>query len=320
MDYNKHYTLLIERAKNRKMDGYFEKHHVIPRCLGGNDSKDNLVALTPEEHYLAHQMLVKIYPNNHKLIKAAVMMTTHNSYHRVNNKIFGWLRRKLSESMSGDNSPARLYPEIFKEAANKRIGQKRSEDTKRNLSNALKGKSFTESHLLNLRVAAQRRKKPLDGIKVYMYDDTGAFEMVFDSCYEAAKHLNTTTGMIKGVLNGSNQHIRNKRLFNDDKGSLIEPLIKTNSSKGIPKTEEHIINQKKVLGIKHTCVHCGFTSSKSAINRYHNDRCKHNLSSTYVHRQPILKSLKCPYCNKEGKGSVMYRHHFDNCKIKGIKK
>ena len=60
MNYQKIYNKLINRAKNRNIMGYVEKHHIIPKCLGGEDCKTNLVNLTPEEHYLAHQLLVKI--------------------------------------------------------------------------------------------------------------------------------------------------------------------------------------------------------------------------------------------------------------------
>jgi len=102
MNYNKIYFSLIEKAKNRVLEGYVEKHHIIPKCLGGSDSIDNLVVLTPEEHFLAHLLLLKIYPNNTKLIYAAAMMTVHNSNYRMNNKLFGWLKRKKNIQASID--------------------------------------------------------------------------------------------------------------------------------------------------------------------------------------------------------------------------
>jgi hypothetical protein len=61
--------------------------------MGGNNSKDNLVYLTAEEHYVAHQLLVKIYPDNHKLIYAANMMCTNSPTGKRSNKLYGWLRK-----------------------------------------------------------------------------------------------------------------------------------------------------------------------------------------------------------------------------------
>ena len=96
MDYTKHYNKLIERANDRNLNVYTESHHIIPRCMGGSDSNDNLVILTPEEHYVAHQLLVKMYPYNHSILKAATMMVPN----RPSNKMYGWLRRRLSATMS----------------------------------------------------------------------------------------------------------------------------------------------------------------------------------------------------------------------------
>lgn len=100
MNYQLHYNRLIERAKTRQLDCYVERHHIIPRCMGGTDSKDNLVKLTPEEHFLAHQLLVKIYPNNNKLVFAATCMSRNSNGKRTDNKLYGWIRRRLSKAVS----------------------------------------------------------------------------------------------------------------------------------------------------------------------------------------------------------------------------
>lgn len=96
MDYQKHYNLLCERAKNRTITDYTERHHIVPKCLGGSNDKENLVFLTPEEHYVAHQLLTKIYPNHRGLVWAAIQMTGHSKTEQRNNKLYGWLRRKYS--------------------------------------------------------------------------------------------------------------------------------------------------------------------------------------------------------------------------------
>ena len=107
MDYLKHYNLLMSKAQNRILDEYVESHHIIPRCMGGTDDINNLVDLTPEEHYLAHQLLVKMYPEHTGLAFAANMMCTN----RPSNKVYGWIRRRISHNMKGDNNPMRKYPD-----------------------------------------------------------------------------------------------------------------------------------------------------------------------------------------------------------------
>lgn len=75
MDYQKAYDDLICAAKARVLScDYKETHHVIPRCLGGNNSKENLVDLTLREHFVAHKLLTKIYPTHPKIHAAFTMM------------------------------------------------------------------------------------------------------------------------------------------------------------------------------------------------------------------------------------------------------
>ena len=100
MNYTKIYDQLISKARNRTLTGYKESHHIVPRCMGGSDSKDNLVDLTPEEHYLAHQVLVRMYPEDRKLVYAANAMIRG----RPTNKMYGWLKRRFSETISENQS------------------------------------------------------------------------------------------------------------------------------------------------------------------------------------------------------------------------
>lgn len=100
MNYQKHYDALIDRARNREQTGYTEKHHVVPRCLNGTDDDANLVRLTASEHFVAHQLLVKIYPDNHKLVYALnAMLRCGPGQHRTN-KRYSWIKRTLAHTYS----------------------------------------------------------------------------------------------------------------------------------------------------------------------------------------------------------------------------
>ena len=63
--YTKYYTQLVESRKqlNRQFSTGcgLEKHHIIPKSLGGTDNKNNIVVFTPREHCLAHMLLAKMY-------------------------------------------------------------------------------------------------------------------------------------------------------------------------------------------------------------------------------------------------------------------
>jgi len=109
MNYTKLYNKLIQKAKNEQQlgkrvkhkDEYFESHHVIPRCLNGLDDLLNLVLLTAREHFLAHWILTKIYPTNHKLVYAfncfcrtGCNHENHTRLFRPKSKLYKYAREK----------------------------------------------------------------------------------------------------------------------------------------------------------------------------------------------------------------------------------
>jgi hypothetical protein len=123
MDYNKIYYSIITNAKNRIItDGYYEKHHIIPRSLGGDNSKENIVGLTAREHYICHLLLTKMYIENttewYKMIKAFGMMLwcrgsdqerfiTNRDYERY--KIYFSKSMSISQSKENNNQYGTIW-------------------------------------------------------------------------------------------------------------------------------------------------------------------------------------------------------------------
>jgi hypothetical protein len=66
--YTKIYFSIIEKRKNSNSltDVNYEKHHIIPKSLGGNNKKDNLISLTVKEHFICHLLLTKMTEGNNK--------------------------------------------------------------------------------------------------------------------------------------------------------------------------------------------------------------------------------------------------------------
>lgn len=85
MNYQKIYDQIIDRARNRELNCYKEKHHIIPKCMGGNNNKNNLINLTAREHFISHQLLCKIYPENAKLAFALWRMCNKGSKNQERN-------------------------------------------------------------------------------------------------------------------------------------------------------------------------------------------------------------------------------------------
>jgi ribosomal protein L37AE/L43A len=105
MNYTQIYDNLINSRKllnrTKKDETYYELHHIIPKCMGGANFKDNLVLLTPKEHLLAHLLLERIYKDtkyNKKLLFAIWIMITNNGNHNYKCSIRTYEKTRISIS------------------------------------------------------------------------------------------------------------------------------------------------------------------------------------------------------------------------------
>lgn len=172
--WKRHYDLLIEKAKNTNYgDSYTEQHHIVPKCLGGSNSKNNIVRLSAREHYVAHQLLAKIYPQHPGLISACIIMCTDKDGNRINNKTYSWLRTKLAETMRNLRlgKTKENCESTARGAAKKRGRTKQTHQYIANMANAKRGITKKENPKLSnggLSTAKKikgQTKETLDSIK-----------------------------------------------------------------------------------------------------------------------------------------------------------
>ncbi len=115
MNYSIIHDRIIDNARNRAISKqvYSEKHHVLPKCMGGGNDKTNIVALFPKEHYIIHHLLTKMYPNNRKLLFAFTMLVMKTDKHD-RNYITARMYEKCSE----------LKRQLFEGESNPNFGNK----------------------------------------------------------------------------------------------------------------------------------------------------------------------------------------------------
>lgn len=165
--YEKVYNDLMNSRKSRgldksKLDYYTEKHHIVPKCMGGTNKEDNFVLLTMREHILAHYILTRIYPDNLKIIRASSAMLVKNKY-RHNTST------KLAESIREN------YTKHSKDFSKEQLGKVFSDEHKKNLSNAFKGRKLTD-----------KTKQKLD--KSRFKEKISAEGKIFESINECARY------------------------------------------------------------------------------------------------------------------------------------
>lgn len=98
MDWAAHYTRLVSRARERNLPGYSERHHIVPKCMGGGDSASNIVRLTAREHFIAHKLLVRMHPDVRGVWLALIAMGRMSEY---KSRIFSSERAKAAEMRKG---------------------------------------------------------------------------------------------------------------------------------------------------------------------------------------------------------------------------
>lgn len=109
--YKKIYESLVCRAKSRPLENevYYENHHIIPRSMGGDDSNDNMVMLTPREHFLCHLLLTKFLTgqDKHKMIWALHRMAFSKKY-KITSRLYEYVRiqhiNNLKENHPSNNA------------------------------------------------------------------------------------------------------------------------------------------------------------------------------------------------------------------------
>jgi len=279
--YTKWYYQIINHAKSRniltkvqakKILGYPELHHIIPKCLGGLDDQENIVFLTGKEHLICHLLLTKMHlgKDKNKMVHAAWAMTTlENEYqqrYKINSRIYEIVRKQYADIKSKQllGKPGRKHStETKKKISEFRLGKKTrpmSEESKKKLSESLKGKNLGKKRTPEQRQAQSEKQKGRAG----------------------TKHTVETKQKLKEINLG-------KKL-----GPMSEKHKKSISDalKGIPKNRESVEKQRqKILGRvqtnqertnylkameegKQTCLYCGKKTTKGNYIRWHGDNCK----------------------------------------------
>lgn len=158
--YTKWYDNIIKKSMLcETLNGYTEKHHIIPKSLDGGNEKSNIAVLTAREHFVCHILLTKMTEgkNKAKMIYAAMMMSlmeNKNQKRYINARLYETVRKEHSKMIKGKNSPS--------------YGKKHSEESNRARSEKLKGRKLPPQsvrHRLNISIA---KSNPSDETRLKM--------------------------------------------------------------------------------------------------------------------------------------------------------
>lgn len=260
MNYKEIYNRIIERSKNRILESYKERHHIIPKCIGGDNSSDNLTELSVKEHYVCHHLLVKIYQNTEfisKLVCAFRYMSvdSHNGnriglndyksmrelyskYHPLKNEK---TKKKLSDSLKQyyKNLPDEKKKVICLNLENARLSMNDEHIKRRNVNSKIS---------INKPEIKEKLKKSL-----YTYYNNETQEQRFDrlkkqkDCHTEESYKKTSVSLknfIKSLTDGEKENRLTKSLRNCDNIERGKSISKSKKGK---KTK-----QQDIMGIKYS--------------------------------------------------------------------
>jgi hypothetical protein len=141
---------IIANGKKRKLIGYKEVHHILPKSLGGSNDKSNLVELTAREHFLVHLLLCKftIGKEKHKMLysfNAMRYIKSKGRDYKINSKIAQKLRSQLRHSKE-----TKLKMSESQKGNKYCLGFKHTKESRLKMSNAQKGNKKAVGNTNNL--------------------------------------------------------------------------------------------------------------------------------------------------------------------------
>ena len=141
------YNHLIEKNKHIDLiEGiYYERHHIVPRYMGINNSNENLVYLSFREHILAHYILWRLHGNVEDKI-AYKMMSGQTVEGRT-------LKQELAIRRSNESNKIEILRELYKdeEYKNNVVNKRKTTLLKNNPRNDGYYYTFETRELLKLR-------------------------------------------------------------------------------------------------------------------------------------------------------------------------
>jgi hypothetical protein len=241
--YKNWYDTITSRGKKHREPG-LERHHIIPRSLGGTDDAENITFITTREHFVCHWLLIKIYSigeEHWKMLNALRMMRAENSNQkRYSTKITSRVYAKLKQEY------ALLQGERVKGENNPNYGKYWTEEQKQKHSQKIKGRVQPPEE-------KDRQKSAMIGKRRAPFSQ------------EWKDKLSEAGSGEKNSMFGKTHKETTKQLMRE------KAIGRKQSTETIQKKADAIRGTKRE---KKFCPHCQQQVAVNGYARWHGDRCR----------------------------------------------
>jgi hypothetical protein len=263
--YTNWYYAIVNNAISRGHIEPNEQHHIIPESFylkrkrqgslgwleGNPNDPSNLVKLTPHEHLVCHLLLPKmtIGPAKHKMLKAALGMSTLMGPKQERKRVTGRMYAKLVEELRNSEIPESAKINY------KRAGIERAKKRKdAGLEGTFKDKKHSTDSLLLMKLAASRPKSKA-------WKDS------------ASKNRKGSIPFNKGKTF--------EELYGEEKATELKKKVANVGEKNGFFGKQHSEEQRKkksaekLAAPKLKCYNCLKEVDHMNYSRWHGDKCKH---------------------------------------------
>lgn len=189
--YSRWYNTIIKRAQTRTIIGYVEKHHIIPKSLGGSNAKSNIVSLTAREHFICHMLLPKMVDGmqRQKMIHAWWAMATLKKdcqdRYQLNSLEYESVRQEYSKYFSKNNP---MKDPVLQQ---KRVNTWRANRSERDYipPRVLKAKFITPSGIFKTKKEIQKVLNIPEWTLNTIYDNLDAYPVINGWASKKIDHL-----------------------------------------------------------------------------------------------------------------------------------
>ena len=264
--YTKWYFSIVKKSIETPVEGYSERHHIIPKCMGGSNHPGNLVRLSARQHFICHWLLTKMVDNTnykYKLWNAFSCMLYRENKHHARYKVTGRVFENIKKSgarikslkFSGAGNPQygkkgplspiygrKITAEHSTNMSLSRIGKKRSEESKEKQGRTTKGRKQTPEHV------AKRKRSG---------DHNGMF---------GKKH--STETILKGIETRKQNKLQKKIDAILREGMVIYPESPEKKNANVLMLLRGVHPSQMLV----SCLGCNKTVSKGMFGRWH-EKC-----------------------------------------------
>jgi hypothetical protein len=199
-----------ERICQKKRGEYYEGHHIIPKSKGGTGNSnrpknnENIVLLTPREHFLAHWLLLRIHQDRSSAFAFHKMLSFNRNQKRVVSSRGYEEAREVFRKYNIGNKHGKGKVKVV------------SEEQKKKQSEAMKGRYkgklnpfFGKNHTEETKEKIRSSRKGVNKEKIWNYGGkkillkNNEIIGVFDSSEEISKFIGCSHSNVRHVLSGN---------------------------------------------------------------------------------------------------------------------